>query len=151
MVPETNWLKRIFRKQKKQQVNIAADRVNRMHLKADDKFIEFAEENKFKKCTKCKFWVEKSEGCNQMTCRCGYEFCYVCGAKLGTCKCPQFSEHDFDYGEEDVHAAHPFWTDERLRYLLEPPLERITERLSERSVSIESIESPPSFDSLVFY
>ncbi|CAI2368115.1 unnamed protein product [Moneuplotes crassus] len=39
----------------------------------------------FQRCTKCRFWVEKSEGCNHITCRCGYEFCYICGEKYQTC------------------------------------------------------------------
>lgn len=44
-------------------------------------------ENNWKKCLKCRFWIEKNEGCNHMTCKCGNEFCYVCGKKWHTCHC----------------------------------------------------------------
>jgi E3 ubiquitin-protein ligase RNF144 len=46
------------------------DKVN----KADDTDVINMIKNviKAKQCTKCKFWVEKNEGCNHMTCRCGY-------------------------------------------------------------------------------
>jgi hypothetical protein len=27
----------------------------------------------------CNFLIEKNSGCNHMTCRCGYEFCWICG------------------------------------------------------------------------
>ena len=40
-----------------------------------------------KRCTQCKFIVVKNDGCDHMTCRCGYEFCYVCGGKYQRCKC----------------------------------------------------------------
>ncbi|CAD8060669.1 unnamed protein product [Paramecium primaurelia] len=53
----------------------------------DEKFEKFVKGHKFKMCTKCKFWVEKNQGCNHMTCRCGYQFCYVCGGKYLQCEC----------------------------------------------------------------
>jgi len=34
------------------------------------------------RCHNCKKWVTKSEGCNHMTCICGYDFCYLCGGKM---------------------------------------------------------------------
>ena len=37
------------------------------------------------KCTKCNFWVERSAGCDHMSCRCGHQFCYKCGAEWGSC------------------------------------------------------------------
>ena len=42
---------------------------------------------KYKQCPSCKFWVEKSTGCDHMTCRCKYQFCYICGGKYNHCKC----------------------------------------------------------------
>ncbi|PRQ33724.1 putative aminoacyltransferase, E1 ubiquitin-activating enzyme [Rosa chinensis] len=46
----------------------------------------------WRQCVKCKNMVELAEGCYHITCRCGYEFCYTCGAewkdKKPTCSCP---------------------------------------------------------------
>ena len=46
-----------------------------------------AEEQGWKRCGRCNFLVEHKEACRHMTCRCGYQFCYVCGAKWCTCTC----------------------------------------------------------------
>ncbi|KAL5581187.1 hypothetical protein UlMin_013629 [Ulmus minor] len=63
----------------------------------------------WRQCVKCNQMIELAEGCYHMTCRCGYEFCYSCGAeykgKKATCTCPLWDEHnilqDFsDYDEE---------------------------------------------------
>jgi hypothetical protein len=43
------------------------------------KFLEVAEDGKWKRCEKCGNMIERTEGCNHMECRCGYEFCYYCG------------------------------------------------------------------------
>ena len=42
---------------------------------------------KWKKCMKCRFWIEKNDGCNHMTCICGNQFCYICGKVWKTCNC----------------------------------------------------------------
>ncbi|GFZ17290.1 RING/U-box superfamily protein [Actinidia rufa] len=41
---------------------------------------ELARSQSWRKCPHCKFYVEKTEGCLHMTCRCGFQFCYACGA-----------------------------------------------------------------------
>ncbi|XWS12248.1 hypothetical protein CRYUN_Cryun37aG0073200 [Craigia yunnanensis] len=40
---------------------------------------ELANENKWARCPKCKYYVERTEGCPHMTCRCNCQFCYGCG------------------------------------------------------------------------
>ena len=54
---------------------------------ADDQFMKFVKGTNYKMCPSCKFWVEKSSGCNHMVCRCRYEFCYACGGKYNACAC----------------------------------------------------------------
>lgn len=50
-----------------------------------------------RKCPKCVHWIEKSSGCNHMTCKCGYEFCYSCGKSYGKC------EHTgYEYNTDDI-------------------------------------------------
>ncbi|KAH9613883.1 hypothetical protein KSS87_021386, partial [Heliosperma pusillum] len=39
-----------------------------------------AKNKNWQRCPACKFYVEKSEGCLYMKCRCGVAFCYRCGA-----------------------------------------------------------------------
>ena len=53
----------------------------------EESFKQFIRGAKYKQCPKCKFWVEKSEGCNHMECRCGMEFCYACGGVYNDCEC----------------------------------------------------------------
>ena len=54
--------------------------------------VEFFESNlHYRQCAKCKFIIEKNQGCNHMTCRCKYQFCYVCGADWNPA---HYGEHD---------------------------------------------------------
>merc|ERR1712146_571565 len=45
----------------------------------DREFLRIAESLGGRQCPKCKVVVERTRGCNHITCRCKYEFCYVCG------------------------------------------------------------------------
>jgi len=60
-------------------------RISNNFLPEDQKFYDFIKGRKFKQCTKCKYWVEKISGCDNMNCRCGFGFCYRCGQ--GPCIC----------------------------------------------------------------
>eukprot|EP01018_Ginkgo_biloba_P006066 Gb_29625 [translate_table: standard] len=54
---------------------------------------KLAEDSKWQRCEKCKRMIELEYGCNHMTCRCGHEFCYVCGVGWVSgrpkCSCPR--------------------------------------------------------------
>ncbi|KAM4083078.1 hypothetical protein ACB094_08G030000 [Castanea mollissima] len=84
------------------------------HPPAEDlKLKSLATRNLWRQCVKCNHMIELAEGCYHMTCRCGYEFCYNCGAewknKRAMCSCPLWDEdhiwleqdRDFDEDEED--------------------------------------------------
>nr|DAD44168.1 TPA_asm: hypothetical protein HUJ06_002398 [Nelumbo nucifera] len=45
----------------------------------DLKVMALAKEKAWQRCPMCKFYVEKSDGCLYMKCRCGFAFCYKCG------------------------------------------------------------------------
>ncbi|XP_076898859.1 E3 ubiquitin-protein ligase RSL1-like [Bidens hawaiensis] len=51
---------------------------------------DLANNQKWMKCSKCNFYVERVDGCNHISCRCGHQFCYKCGkpsdhARVGQC------------------------------------------------------------------
>lgn len=46
-----------------------------------------AQEEGWRRCTKCSVLVEHRDACQHMTCRCGAQFCYVCGLRWRTCGC----------------------------------------------------------------
>lgn len=53
-------------------------RLHKDPAEQDRLFNEWAAE-KCKRCPECRSVIEKSEGCNHMTCRCGAHFCWRCG------------------------------------------------------------------------
>lgn len=59
------------------------------HLDAstEGEILQTARQAKYKKCPRCRFWVEKSDGCDHMRCRCEFEFCYKCGGVYNRCAC----------------------------------------------------------------
>ncbi|KOS20501.1 hypothetical protein ESCO_005344 [Escovopsis weberi] len=54
--------------------------------------LRLARENGWQRCQGCKSMVELNTGCNHMTCRCGSQFCYICGVQWKKCACPQWDE-----------------------------------------------------------
>ncbi|KAK9417052.1 hypothetical protein SUNI508_09070 [Seiridium unicorne] len=54
---------------------------------------DLAEEEGWKRCHQCHAFVEHREACQHMTCRCGAEFCYVCGLRWRTCGCTMEQLH----------------------------------------------------------
>ncbi|KAL0436868.1 UNVERIFIED_CONTAM: hypothetical protein Sradi_0394700 [Sesamum radiatum] len=69
------------------------------------KLKNLAATNLWRQCVKCNHMIELAAGCYHMTCRCGYEFCYTCGAewkkKKATCFCPLWDEENIVDGEFD--------------------------------------------------
>eukprot|EP00359_Climacostomum_virens_P010151 CAMPEP_0204913564 /NCGR_PEP_ID=MMETSP1397-20131031/11378_1 /ASSEMBLY_ACC=CAM_ASM_000891 /TAXON_ID=49980 /ORGANISM="Climacostomum Climacostomum virens, Strain Stock W-24" /LENGTH=103 /DNA_ID=CAMNT_0052084807 /DNA_START=183 /DNA_END=490 /DNA_ORIENTATION=- len=59
----------------------------------DKMFYILAYSEKFKQCPLCEYWVEKSEGCDHVKCKCGCEFCYRCGGLHNRCECNGFSNY----------------------------------------------------------
>ncbi|KAJ6759605.1 RBR-TYPE E3 UBIQUITIN TRANSFERASE [Salix koriyanagi] len=43
-------------------------------------FCAQSKNNNWRRCPKCRIFVEKIEGCRYMKCRCGTQFCYSCGS-----------------------------------------------------------------------
>ncbi|GJT84264.1 ribonuclease H domain-containing protein [Tanacetum coccineum] len=65
---------------------------------SEAKLKDLASRNHWRQCIKCKNLVELAAGCYHINCRCGYEFCYTCGAewikKKPTCNCPIWDERN---------------------------------------------------------
>ncbi|KAI0523634.1 hypothetical protein F5B22DRAFT_406616 [Xylaria bambusicola] len=78
-------------------------------------FERVAKEAGWKRCFNCQAMVELKEGCNHMTCRCGAQFCMMCGSKWKVCDCPSFSydlNEEDDFGHVQIHV--PMVSRERL-------------------------------------
>uniref|UniRef100_A0A803PWK0 RBR-type E3 ubiquitin transferase n=1 Tax=Cannabis sativa TaxID=3483 RepID=A0A803PWK0_CANSA len=84
----------------------------------DAKLKDLASKNLWRQCSKCNHMVELFHGCHHITCRCGYEFCYKCGAewknRRATCSCPLFEEnhllyrgyiHEDEFEEDDFEEG----------------------------------------------
>ncbi|KAJ7771603.1 hypothetical protein B0H16DRAFT_1514042 [Mycena metata] len=56
---------------------------------------EWARTNGVKRCPTCSVWIEKTEGCNHMACKCGAHICWVC---MGVFESTQIYPH--------LHQAH---------------------------------------------
>ncbi|KAH7836707.1 hypothetical protein Vadar_004614 [Vaccinium darrowii] len=71
----------------------------------DAKLKSLARKNLWRQCVKCSNMVELAEGCNHIYCRCGHQFCYICGAewrnKLATCSCPLWDEKNIVHMERN--------------------------------------------------
>ncbi|GKD04085.1 IBR domain-containing protein [Tanacetum coccineum] len=82
-------------------------------LVQESKLKNLAAQNLWRQCIKCKHMIELATGCYHMTCRCGYEFCYTCGAewknKKATCSCPLWDEEnivDSEESDDDFGVEH---------------------------------------------
>ncbi|KAI2641523.1 hypothetical protein GGS26DRAFT_585914 [Hypomontagnella submonticulosa] len=54
--------------------------------------LQLAGQQLWQRCQNCRAMIELNVGCNHITCRCGHQFCYVCGALWRTCRCDHWTE-----------------------------------------------------------
>ncbi|KAI1345031.1 hypothetical protein F5Y15DRAFT_15167 [Xylariaceae sp. FL0016] len=66
-----------------------------------------AKEEGWQRCFNCRNVVELKEGCNHMTCRCGGEFCMICGMKWKSCDCPWFNYNTVEQDRLDHMPPGP--------------------------------------------
>ncbi|KAK3848109.1 MAG: hypothetical protein J3R72DRAFT_429885 [Linnemannia gamsii] len=52
----------------------------------DKIFNTLATESNWKSCPSCRHMIQKESGCDHMTCRCGTQFCYICGGNGWPCR-----------------------------------------------------------------
>ncbi|KAL6713732.1 hypothetical protein ACLMJK_008224 [Lecanora helva] len=57
-----------------------------------ERVLQVAQEAGWQRCTECQNMIERYQGCNHITCRCGHNFCYECGQKWKTCTCIVYDE-----------------------------------------------------------
>ncbi|PLB52714.1 IBR domain protein [Aspergillus steynii IBT 23096] len=65
----------------------------------DSEVLVLAEQEGWRRCPGCRNLVELKDGCNHITCRCRFEFCYICGTPWRRCRCELWDE------ERLVHRA----------------------------------------------
>jgi hypothetical protein len=75
---------------------------------AEQQTLQLANEQGWQSCQRCKQIVDLIPGgCNHMTCRCGHQFCYVCGRRWKTCRCQVLDVGNAGNGvNPDILAAH---------------------------------------------
>merc|ERR1712178_645271 len=91
--------------------------------KIADGMTKFCRKMKWMRCFQCGHVVEKKAGCNHIVCVCGSQFCYLCGAEWGKCKCQIIGEgHALRHNRGPAAAIHrcpycsqPFDSAEELR------------------------------------
>ncbi|XP_058108728.1 E3 ubiquitin-protein ligase RSL1-like [Magnolia sinica] len=80
--------RRLFCAQCKVEWHSGIGCVEFQNLKGDEReredimLMNLAKENKWQRCPKCGFYVEKIEGCLFMRCRCSHCFCYHCAGPV---------------------------------------------------------------------
>ncbi|KAK9804884.1 hypothetical protein WJX72_010088 [[Myrmecia] bisecta] len=75
-------------------------------------FLALVHSSRWKACPKCKRVIQRSAGCNHMTCKCGTHFCYRCGAAYPVisgypqpaCKCGLYNHSPLDTSPDDTEA-----------------------------------------------
>ncbi|KAI1204906.1 uncharacterized protein F4807DRAFT_471364 [Annulohypoxylon truncatum] len=111
------------------QTRVCCDCNNRWHGSGPcpmdeemNQFLQQAKEEGWQRCYNCRNMVELKEGCNHMTCRCGAEFCMICGLKWRTCECPWFSYDGPEIDHLDpMQIPEPVIDRERLNLRSAPP------------------------------
>lgn len=68
--------------------------------------IQAAEQEGWRSCV-CGSIIELTYGCNHMSCRCGHQFCYVCGVRWRGCSCAPWQGQRLHSRAEMVLARQP--------------------------------------------
>jgi hypothetical protein len=103
---------------------------------AEQKTRQLANEQGWQSCQRCNQIVDLIPGdCNHMTCRCGHQFCYVCGERWKTCRCQILDIENTGNGiNQDILAAQ-----ERYMEALQVVVERLRQLREAERVLVQAV------------
>ncbi|XP_022994789.1 probable E3 ubiquitin-protein ligase ARI11 [Cucurbita maxima] len=105
---------------------------------ADITLHRLARNKRWRRCQQCRRMIELAQGCYHMTCWCGHEFCYSCGAEYQdgqqTCQCAFWDDDDDDDNSEDL-VTHSIQESEQWAWETFNSLPMITDAYSEQERS----------------
>ncbi|KAJ5991339.1 hypothetical protein N7499_011998 [Penicillium canescens] len=67
---------------------------------------QLSKEQGWQKCANCGAVVQLASGCNHISCRCGFEFCYACALQWKTCQCETWDERTLLAQAQEIAARN---------------------------------------------
>lgn len=84
----------------------------------------------YQKCPKCGEGIQKTEGCDHMTCKCSQQFCYICGGDWNGHQCSGASKTVDNVDPDFLQIYHdPFWKLEVKNYIFKEHMPELNQEL----------------------
>ncbi|CAD8048977.1 unnamed protein product [Paramecium primaurelia] len=77
----------------------------------EQSFVDLARRQQYKQCSLCNRWIEKTYGCNHISCPCGHEFCYECGkqwVKGMECRCIETQQNQQIETQQEIQQQQVY-------------------------------------------
>ncbi len=90
--------------ERRERQRIEREKIEKQEKENTKKSLEYILEEEIAICLDCKNIIQKTGGCNHITCNCGAEFCWRCNERYDNCFCRQDETETEEYIHRPLHV-----------------------------------------------